>query len=63
MKIHEIKVNHDPREMRTITLGIGIVQILEEACNHMGSANKGSDREAVFRSVARQLGQVRSDTE
>ena len=63
MKIHEIKVNHDPREMRTITLGIGILQMLEEACNRMGSANKGDAREVVFRSVARQLGQVRSGPE
>jgi len=63
MKIHEIKVDHDPREVRTITLGIGVLQMLEEACNHMGSANRGNPREATYRSIARQFGQVRSDTE
>lgn len=63
MKIHEIKVTHAPREMRTITLGIGILQMIEVACNKMGSANTGSELEAVYRSIARQFGQIRSATE
>lgn len=63
MKIHEIKVDHDPREVRTIKLGIGILQMIEIACNKMGSANTGSELEAIYRSVARQFGQIRSDTE
>ena len=59
MKIHEIKVDHDPREVRTLLMGIGIVQMIEEACIRMGAANKGTAKEAAFRSVARQLSEVR----
>lgn len=63
MKIHEIKVDHEPREVRTFTLGIGLIQMIEEACVRMGSANTGSAREATYRSIARQLAEVRSGTE
>lgn len=59
MKIHEIKIDHEPREVRTITLGIGLLQMLEEACLRAGSMNRGTEREAAYRSIARQLAEVR----
>ena len=63
MTTHIIKVDHDPREFRTIKLGIGILQMLEEACNRSGSQRTGSQREASFRSIARQLAAVRAAPE
>ena len=63
MKIHEIKVDHEPREVRTITLGIGLLQLLEGACIRAGAVNAGTKREAVYRSIARQLAEVRLGSE
>jgi len=63
MKIHEIKVDHEPRESRAIMMGIGLIQMLEEACLRSGSTNRGTKQEAIFRAMARQLAAVRAASE
>jgi len=63
MKIHEIRVDHEPRETRNLNLGIGFIQMIEEACLRMGSVNKGTLREATYRAIARQLAEVRVGSE
>jgi len=60
MKIHEIRVDHEPRETRDLNLGIGLMQIIETALMRAAAVSSDPRQQAMLRSIARQLAEARS---
>lgn len=63
MKIHEIRVDHEPRETRDLNLGIGLMQIIEGALMRAAAVSSDPRQQTMLRSIARQLAEARSGPE
>ena len=63
MKIHEIRVDHEPRETRDLNIGIGLMQVVETALMRVATTASDPKQQAIFRSIARQFAAARAGSE